>query len=232
MFGQSSITFTLLLSPVFAAPSFPPPNRGAAVGCSTSSDILSVPSGQSVLVVPSGAPSFIGLGVGVQNYTCSSAGTFTTAGALAELFDLSCVYTKPIFNNITGLAFNKWSAAPASLTAADVITDLIGNPYVLGQHFFQTNAAGGFSPVWDFRSASQVGHPNAFVVGAKTGDLPSPNGASNVDWLQLKNSSGLLADEIFRTNTISGQPPSSCTVGSGAISVKYTALYTLYGNSS
>ena len=70
----------------------------------------------------------------------------------------------------------------------------------------------GINAKWDFTSASFAGNPNAFVVGAKTGDVPAPEDpAVNVDWLSLNklDNEGELADEIFRVVTRGGQPPSS-----------------------
>ena len=47
-------------------------------GCDVSKDTMDLPDGQTQLVTPTDSkPRFIGIGVGVQNYTCSSAGTFT-----------------------------------------------------------------------------------------------------------------------------------------------------------
>ena len=84
--------------------------------------------------------------------------------------------------------------------------------FVLGQHYFVTNpvTGAGLSPKWDFTSASEAGHADAFVVGAKTGDVPAPaSPATNVDWLSLSNAQGALAQQIFRLQTHGGQPPAS-----------------------
>jgi len=45
--------------------------------CSTSNAKLVLPAGQTALAEPTGDLSFILLGVGLQNYTCSSAGNYT-----------------------------------------------------------------------------------------------------------------------------------------------------------
>jgi hypothetical protein len=46
--------------------------------CDLTSVHMQVPSNQTALLVPSGQTlKFIALGQGVQNYTCSAAGTFT-----------------------------------------------------------------------------------------------------------------------------------------------------------
>ena len=102
----------------------------------------------------------------------------------------------------------------STLTTRDVIKKLNHDPKVLGQHYFVPNpkpAAGSpaVSPVWDFTSDSEKGNPDAFVLAAKAGDIPAPTGKNDVDWLQLKNVEGELADTVYRTDTKGGQPPAS-----------------------
>lgn len=83
---------------------------------------------------------------------------------------------------------------------------------VLGQHYFITNplTGSGLSPKWDFTSAIEKGHPNAFIVGAKAGDIAAPtNPGTNVDWLMLNGVQGDLASQVFRVETRGGQPPAS-----------------------
>lgn len=64
-----------LLSLALAVPALAAPAKTS--GCSIPASVLQVPSGQTLLVAPTVAPSFVALGVGVQNYTCSAAGTYT-----------------------------------------------------------------------------------------------------------------------------------------------------------
>jgi hypothetical protein len=45
--------------------------------CDISDAKLSLPSNQTLLVAPAQGPSFIGLAIGTQNYTCASTGTYT-----------------------------------------------------------------------------------------------------------------------------------------------------------
>ena len=138
---------------------------------------------------------------------------FSSAGAYAEIFDVSCVHSSDSYASITKLAFEAWKIAPKSLKPATVIKALahLHSSIILGQHYFVPNAAGtALTPKWDFTSASEAGHPNAFVIGAKTGDIPAPtNPTINVDWLSLSGASGDLANQIFRLETNGGQPPSS-----------------------
>ncbi|KAF7794782.1 hypothetical protein EIP86_005924 [Pleurotus ostreatoroseus] len=229
----TALLFTLLASgAALAAPS----TRATKTRCDVSSVTIPLPSSQpsgTPLATPiAGGPKFIGIGVGVQNYTCGTTGTYTNVGALAEIFDISC-FSPDDFDVVTDLANEVWQAAPKDITAAEVIDDLaeVHPAFVLGQHFFIPNPAGsGLSPKWDFTSASEAGNPNAFVVGAKTGDIPDPTDPSvNIDWLSLKPVEGELADQIYRIQTRNGQPPSSCTPGSPEIFVRYVAQYWFYG---
>ncbi|KIP06971.1 hypothetical protein PHLGIDRAFT_71863 [Phlebiopsis gigantea 11061_1 CR5-6] len=202
--------------------------------CDVSRDTVPFPSTAKSPPTPlfsqiTGGPKFVGIGIGVQNYTCASAGTFSSTGAVAELFDISCL-SEVTYEVLTDLTFAAWKDAPSSITVQKVIDELdIFHPaFVLGQHYFIVNpiTGSGLSPKWDFTSASEAYHPDAFVVGAKTGDVPAPTAPqTNVDWLSLSATQGELAQQVFRVETRGGQPPSSCTPGSADISVKYTSTY-------
>lgn len=177
------------------------------------------PADQTTLVIQSGLkPKFVGLGVGVQNYTCGAAGTFTSAGAIAQLFDVSCLVNTGLFSALPNMAY-------AAATSA-IAKQLRGGPFKLGDHYFITNAAGGISPTFDF-TASQK-NSTAFVTAAKKGAIPSPAGPSNIDWLMLSSVDGSLSQQVFRVDTKAGQPAASCTQGD-TTSVPYTAMYWFYG---
>ncbi|KAJ7093274.1 hypothetical protein B0H15DRAFT_747320, partial [Mycena belliarum] len=195
-----------------------------ADGCSTTGVTMDLPVGQTQLVEPSTAPLFVTLGVGIQNYTCNAATSkYTSTGAVATLLDLSCVAHTPAFSNVQTVAYIAWAAAPSGVSLDSIIPDVCASA-ILGYHYFVPAASGtGITPKWDF-SASNRG----FVLGAKVGDIPAPAPARDVDWLALNNAGGDLAQQIFRTDTVSGQPSTSCIAGSADISVKYTAKYLLY----
>ncbi|KAJ7819304.1 hypothetical protein B0H13DRAFT_391543 [Mycena leptocephala] len=199
--------------------------------CDTTAATMDLPANQVALVTPSTAPLFVMLGVGIQNYTCSTAGTYSSIGAVASLFDISCLEKVPrVFANIQTAAFDIWSKAPASVTATSIGSG-VGAHFLLGYHYFVTSPSGtGISPMWDFTSSgSFAGNANAYVIGAKVGDIPAPTSpTTNVDWLALNGVQGALASKIFRIDTVGGQPPTSCVAGSAPISVKYTAKYYLY----
>ncbi|KAJ6544511.1 hypothetical protein B0H19DRAFT_886334, partial [Mycena capillaripes] len=188
--------------------------------CPTTAAAMDLPAGQTALVSPTTAPQFMLLGVGIQNYTCSSAGIYTSIGALASLFDISCDQSAD-FASIQTTAFDIWNGASAD-TPSSSIGSQVAAPDLLGNHLFVTSPSGtGISPEWVIGSA--------LVIGAKVGDIVAPtDSTTNVDWLALNNAQGTLASKIFRIDTVGGQPPTSCVAGSDPISVKYTAKYYLY----
>jgi hypothetical protein len=220
------VTSTIPAAPTSSAPTTPAPPADSLV-CDASAAVLQVPAGQTALPAPSGAASFVLLGAGTQNYTCSDAGTYTSAGALADLYDISCLANKDpsAFDSIQTVAMDALIAAGGNSLGGS----FQGNPKV-GLHYFQPNPAGGLSPIWDFRGDCAIGNPDAFVLAAKKGNTAAPTGAQDVDWLFLTGSSGALATQIYRTHTQEGQPPTSCTPGSAPITVKYTSKYWLDGS--
>jgi len=147
-----------------------------------------------------------------------------SAGAVADLYDISCLNKVPaIFNSIQDIAYTAWKVAPASIKTLGAAA--VGYP-LLGQHYFAVPPSGtGINPVWDFRASSAKGNANAFVLAAKVGATPAPTGAKDVDWLQLKSLQGSLATQIYRTDTRGGPAPASCKPGSAPITVKYTSKY-------
>ncbi|KAF5389592.1 hypothetical protein D9757_004184 [Collybiopsis confluens] len=202
------------------------PASRASKRCGLSTANIDIPSGVG-LPAPAYNPTLLGLGVGTQNYTCTSAGTYTNVGALAELFDVSCLYGSPEFQNLPSYVYDFWNQA--SVSPADLIAlgETFDPSFILGEHYFITNpvTGSGLSPKWDFTSHAFAGYPEAFVVGSKIADVPAPTGSSDIDWLTLTNLTGLLANEVYRIDTRGGQPPASCVPGSAEIHVKYTSLY-------
>jgi hypothetical protein len=128
------------------------------------------------------------------------------------LFDIADLVKTTDPSAIVDPAFASWNVSDPSITAANLFNiPNLPSPSILGQHYFITNpiSGTGLSPKWDFTSNVLAGNSSAFVVGAKTGDLPAPTGPSDVDWLMLKNVQGELASQIYRTDTRGGQPPAS-----------------------
>lgn len=90
LFDSMSLSYLVTLAlaglaiAVPAPPSFPAVAAAAAARpapgkrtCDTNSAKLAIPSTISILATPSGPPSSVALGIGFQNYTCTTAGNYT-----------------------------------------------------------------------------------------------------------------------------------------------------------
>ena len=232
---------------------------GLAANCPITNYQPSFPPNQTTLVAPSEEPNFLGLALGVQNYTCSSSSTYTwvpsplpsfevihidaffhcrSIGAVAEIIDASCLATTSEFSTIQNDLYTVWTqVVPDSVSIQDIIDYFhqANTPAILGQHFFQPNpvTGSGVSPVWDFRSNPRfAGNDNAYVLGAVNGSIPSPTDPTDdVAWLHVVNVQGGLASDIFRYDTVGGQPPTSvspsaplfCLQSYGVLSDTYSA---------
>ncbi|KAH9933039.1 uncharacterized protein B0H18DRAFT_870852 [Fomitopsis serialis] len=209
---------------------------GKVADCSLSGFVPSIPSNQTQLTIPSNLdPEFIGLAFGVQNYTCASSNNFTNVGAIAELIDISCFVEVPLFDTIQNQLFTAWDQLSQSMSIQQVLDFVhsLNPPANLAQHYFVPNpvTGQGISPKWDFTSNGKFeGNPDAFIVGKGNGTLPSPDDSKkDVTWLEVLNAEGKVAAELFRFDTVGGQPPSSCTYGKDSdIAVTYAAKYSEY----
>ncbi|KAJ7288296.1 hypothetical protein C8J57DRAFT_1279795 [Mycena rebaudengoi] len=223
---------TLLSSSVLAVSG---QRRTGFTGCDISTATPSLPPNQTLLVAPSTGPSYIGLAIGTQNYTCNAtAATYTNVGAVAELFDISCLFGSPEFDKLQDIAYTVWKFAPPTAPISTIISYMasFSASFVLGQHYFIPAASGtGLSPTWNFSSAALAGHPDAFVVAARVGDIPAPTSPTDIDWLSLNGIQGKLATQVLRINTVGGVAPKTCKAGSPPITVKYASTYWLYGSS-
>ncbi|KAF8962604.1 putative malate dehydrogenase [Flammula alnicola] len=206
-------------------------------GCNISN--MQIPNLPQALTAPTAKGSFVGIAIGTQNYTCTSTGTYTNVGALAELFDISCLINTPLFGILPDIAIAAWEAAPPAVSAPEMISTLhlFSGPVILGQHYYVTNpiTGSGINPKWDFTSqGADAGNPNAFVVASKINSTTALTGSKDIDWVFLKSLTGSLAQEVYRTDTRLGQPPATVLhawPGSPEIVVKYAAKYWGFGGS-
>jgi len=91
--------------------------------------------------------------------------------------------------------------------------DVVPADTILSQHYFNKNAAGGISPVWDFRATPKFqGVDNAVFVGKALANTPDADPTKNVPWLHLGKVSGDISDEIYRITTVGGVAPSSVSL--------------------
>jgi hypothetical protein len=166
--------------------------------------------------------------IGYQLYNCTAATSkYTSAGAVAQLFGITCL-TGSQFANIDEELYSIWKAAAADADIS-VIPGLVRSKGVkvphVGQHYF-TQTANGLLPKWDLRDL--LG-PDAFVIAKKNTSAVAITGAQDIDSVLLDRVEGGLANEVVRTDTHGGQPPASCTPGSPPIRVKYGSTYFGFG---
>ncbi|KAJ2914554.1 hypothetical protein MD484_g5864, partial [Candolleomyces efflorescens] len=197
----------------------------------------SIASLPTALPAPTTPLYYITAAVGTQNYTCSAAGNYTAAGAVAELFDISCLVGSPLFSTVQDYLLHMWKEAPAEKlnyhSLVSTLAPLETSGVVLGQHYFVPNptTGQGLSPVWDFIPGLKK--PEAYVLAARTGGAPAPTNETDIDWLSLKSVSGSLATEVYRTDTREGKPPASAQLRSVRVCVpakgpRETDLLLLY----
>jgi len=209
-----------------------------SMSCDLSDARIQVPANQTQLVAPDYAPRYIGIAVGTQNYTCNAtSSTYSLAGAVAEIIDSSCLYGTLTFNDAPAIMYGAWKNTDEQATPQQVIATLNEFPVlsVLGQHYYVPNPSGsGVSPKWDFTSSgANKGNANAYMIGAKVGDIESPDSQTNIDSLMVKNIRGELADLVFRVENNGGQPPASCSAREAQnITVRYVSQYWFFGGSA
>ncbi|KAH8820926.1 hypothetical protein F5884DRAFT_67096 [Xylogone sp. PMI_703] len=198
---------------------------GFGRGCSqpkVATPTLPVNGGPTELPAPTTAFRFVGVGRGVQNYTCSGVGATPVAiGAVATLFDgtrlaetveeeLFAIPNLAVFLPIPEHSFRIPMSAPLG---------------ILGNHFF---AADG-TPVFNLTSVDSI------LFGKKIADIPAPSdavkgpgGIGAVDWLTLSDKGGSKGvSSVYRVITAGGSPPKTCT-SKNSIIQQYSALYFFF----
>ena len=148
--------------------------------------------------------------------SCTDFNVRSAAGAVAQLYDISCLYhsSPTLFRTIQEPIYEAWVNMSSEITVQQitaVIPALLSPEVIQSDHFFIPNPAGGISPVWDFRATQKFrGKENAFFLGTGAGSVVAPvDPANNINWLRVGRVAGDIADEIYRIDTIGGQPPTS-----------------------
>jgi hypothetical protein len=194
------------------------------------------PDQQAALGLPTTPLSAVGLGFGVQNYTCSADNVFvwvpflrstlpgsvdnvicnSSTGAVGEVFDISWLAggNDGLVYTVHDVLFNFWNSSQPGLVTVqqliDALPTVVPANTILDQHYFIGDGAGGISPVWDSRATPKFeGNDDAVFVGKVVANASDPNPTQNVQWLHLVKVSGDIADEVYRMFTVGGVPPSS-----------------------
>ncbi|KAF7908538.1 uncharacterized protein EAF01_004293 [Botrytis porri] len=189
---------------------------------SCATPLLPTTGAVSALPAPAGTLTYVALGRGVQNYTCSAIGATPVAlGAVASLYDATeyakCASTA--LNNFPGIAV--YTDLPSTSSASFM------GLKPLGKHFFDASG----TPTFDLSSVNKI------LYAAKTGDIdppinssPGPADTGAVDWLSLAAKSTYVSvglTSVYRVETAGGNSINPCTTA-GIQSIQYAAQYWFY----
>ncbi|KAE9407324.1 hypothetical protein BT96DRAFT_971307 [Gymnopus androsaceus JB14] len=191
---------------------------------------------------PAFPTSFIGLGVGTQNWTCiADELIWANVGTNTEIFDISCLFGTASFNTLPEAAFAAWNASTVTnvadsgsvLSAAGVLT----NPFILGQSFQVQDPLLSKETVPFIDFSQSLKSANAIVFGDVIIDELDPNTSLNPDvnynWFEYQNetATATLARTVYVLNTQGGQAPEACTTVGSSLILKYVSTYWLFGSS-
>jgi len=189
------------------------------------SGLPAVPTGQNLV--------HVAVGRGTQNYTCSESSSSvkpSPIGALASLFDASCLPSDLLVSVVNAVLNLPWPKTPSPLPPANL--DL------LGHHYF-SNAT---TPVFAFDSVIRDEHGGMAVTkkvmqitappGSVVGQGNRGNGA--VPWLYLETIAGTTNNykSVYRVNTAGGSPPTNCSGMPDIFTIQYAAAYFVYSSDS
>lgn len=193
----------------------------------------------SDLPVPDGQLKYVVLGIGTQNYTCTSGSPEAapgTTGALAALYDIG--------TKLNDDPMAKWkipSLSPLALALSSFPSALEWNLESqgynnrVGTHMFKS-VNGANTPTFAFDQLAspypmaQVGKLNETAAPASA--CPGLSGEGTVKWLYLKDTKSLSVggiDTVYRLETAGGMPPTTCKGKPESFEVKYAAQYWVFG---
>lgn len=214
-------------------PGGPAPPNGPYVPAA-SLDKLAQLFPQSQLPAPAGQLKYVVLGLGTQNYTCSTGDENAvpgTTGAVATLYDIGSrlnddPLAKSKIGTLSPLALSL-SADPANLDRA--LTSQ-GYQNIVGHHYFgkvsETN-----TPIFSFDQLTM--DPRPITMVAKLNETDAPAGACGgntglpaIKWLYLHDTQQLSQggiDTVYRVETAGGNKPATCKGMQATWETKYTA---------
>lgn len=170
------------------------------------------------------------VGRGTQNYTCdlsNSTAVPTPVGALASLFDVSCVAAtaKELLPALSIIALDL--PVPFSEdTSSPVMQDMTGHHYFLDDTtpFFNLDTELHQYGMGALQKANASNAPETSYAG------PGGQGNGAVQWLKLdvKPAAQDSFKQVYRLDTAGGVPPKMCTGSPAAFEVPYAAVYWLF----
>ncbi|CAO2650009.1 Nn.00g013010.m01.CDS01 [Neocucurbitaria sp. VM-36] len=195
---------------------------------------------QSALPAPNEELKYVLLGIGTQNYTCSTGDETAapgTTGAVATLYDIGSK-----LNNDPMAKWKIGSIAPLALALSNAPKTLEmslksqGYENIAGHHFFSM-MSGTNTPVFSLDKLQLQPQPLAPVsklneTDAPTSACPGNNGLPAIKWLYLKDTKGASQggiDTVYRVETAGGNKPATCKGMKPSWEVKYAAQYWVFG---
>ncbi|KAF1836519.1 hypothetical protein BDW02DRAFT_566949 [Decorospora gaudefroyi] len=186
------------------------------------------------------ALKYVVLGIGTQNYTCTSGDPNAapgTTGAYATLYDIGSKLNRD--------RMAKWkigSIAPLALSLSEWAPQLVdislrsqGYENMAGHHFF-ADVETVNTPTFAFDQLrapyplTQVAKINATAAPAHA--CPGKNGLPAVSWLYLQHKTGISQggiNTVYRVETAGGNKPDTCKGMPKSWETKYAAQYWVYG---
>ncbi|KAI0415348.1 hypothetical protein F5X98DRAFT_216865 [Xylaria grammica] len=261
MYGSTILATLLGASTVFAAPTWPQLNTGLAntagrdilssyfnllaqkvdlaklATLTPSCDLTKaqMPTPSPLPTPASGlAVKHVAIGRGTQNYTCSTSDSTaapTAVGAVATLFDASCVAAlyPDLLHVLPSLALQ------FDLPYSDKTDAKMGPTSLLvsGKHFF-TNATTPFFNLDTPRKS--IGEAPCSKLNATNAPSDAPKGRQGeaaVPWLFLganPDATGGIHD-VYRVETAGGSAPATCAGQPASFQVQYAAEYWFFASS-
>ncbi|RYO84607.1 hypothetical protein DL766_009859 [Monosporascus sp. MC13-8B] len=183
----------------------------------------------------------VAIGRGTQNYTCdttNSTAVPAAAGALATLFDASCLASAypDLLHMLPKLALRFDLPLPAATTADDDEDDGVAQRMgpadlaVSGTHYFTDDMTPFFNLDTSRAALGEAGCTKEEATPAPA-DAPAGQGDEPaVAWLRLSTLDGATGGlrEVWRVETAGGSPPESCQGMPAAFEVQYAAEYWFY----
>ena len=167
----------------------------------------------------------VAIGRGTQNYTCANSTAQAVpvqVGAMASLFNATCLAAPypQLLTVIPGIAV-KYPVPTSSDTSS------VANVFLSGYHFF----VDATTPFFDLDTSM---HQWGTAACKKNNSSPAPDASADVPWLKLvaKSSNGCTIQEVYRLNTVGGQPPATCDGQNATINVPYAAEYWFWATPS
>jgi hypothetical protein len=244
-------TFTVAFALAATATALPWPGKPTTYTPASKLNNLAKLFPQSDLPSPDGLElKYVVLGLGTQNYTCTTGDPNATPGTTGAYGKLSFRLYRSVTNANKATLYDigtklnndrmaKWkigSISPLALSVSEWAPNMVdmsmrtqGYEHVAGHHFFG-DVQGTNTPIFAFDQL-KAPYPVTKVAKLDATDAPKTacpgkNGLPAVAWLYLKDQQGLSQggiNTVYRVETAGGNRPATCKGMKPTWEVKYAA---------